>query len=64
VRWDGSRGGEPHMWAKPGRLGPKVEAGGELLCDDDVRLLFYHISYIFIFKNIIFPQDIEIVGEE
>jgi hypothetical protein len=40
------------MWANPGRLGPKVEAGVELLCDDDVRLLFYHISYIF--KNINF----------
>ena len=47
VRWDGSRGGEPHMWAKPGRLGPKVEVGGEFLCDDDVRLLFYHILFYF-----------------
>jgi hypothetical protein len=47
VRWDGIRGGEPHMWAKPGRLGPKVEEGGELLCDDDVRLLFYHILFYF-----------------
>lgn len=50
VRWDGSRGGEPHMWAKPREIGAEGGGGGESFYATTASVFFF-IYFLYFQKH-------------